>query len=129
MWPDCASDPTGLALLHGARDNPDEEDRRLILADWLDDQGEDLVAHLMRLSIPIDTWLAFPAAIRERWRPWNGCWRGWPGIRPRSSMISDGDFPDSPWLCVVDLRFDNVPWYRQEVLARLRSRVCHVLVR
>jgi uncharacterized protein (TIGR02996 family) len=126
MWPDCASHPTGLALLHGARDNPEEDDRRLILADWLDDQGEDLVAHLLRLSLPLDEWIIFPGVVRDRWRPWNGCWRGWPGIKPWSSFALDS-FPDSPWLCVVNLRSCNSQGIRHAVLSELQKRLVCIL--
>jgi uncharacterized protein (TIGR02996 family) len=40
MWPDCAQNPTGLALLQGIKDHPLETDRRHILADWLEDHDE-----------------------------------------------------------------------------------------
>jgi uncharacterized protein (TIGR02996 family) len=40
MWPDCATDHTGLALLQGAKEHPLDPDRRLILADWLEDQDK-----------------------------------------------------------------------------------------
>jgi uncharacterized protein (TIGR02996 family) len=99
MWPDCASDPTGLALLQGAKEHPHDTDRRLILADWLEDQGELEVANTLRKSLQKrEEWVPFPESVAARWRPWNGCVRGWLGVQKAVA-----DLPDSPWLCALDL--------------------------
>lgn len=127
MWPDFAADAVGLSLLHGARDHPDEADRRLILADWLDDRGEDLVAHLLRESLRCDGWITFPGVARERWRPWNGCWHGWLGIQVRVGLVLLRELPDSPWLCVLDLSYLGPRGLPRDILQTLRGRVVHVL--
>jgi hypothetical protein len=97
MWPDCAHDPTGLALLQGAKEHPLETDRRLILADWLEDMGEGEVAGCVRESLqePVH-WVGFTEPVAARWHPWNGCRLGWPGLRGPFT-----DLPDSPWLCAL----------------------------
>src|SRR5262245_66411365 len=43
-----ALDPTLLGLLHGCKEQPDDDLTRLVLADWLDDQGEAARADLVR---------------------------------------------------------------------------------
>jgi uncharacterized protein (TIGR02996 family) len=97
MWPDCATDPTGLALLQGAKDHPGETDRRLILADWLEDHGEAEVANCLRRSLHHSSgWALFPPSSAQRWRPWNGCTRGWLGVRGQVAHL-----PDSPWFCAL----------------------------
>src|SRR4051794_2090978 len=39
------------SLLRGCKDDPDDDDTRLILADWLDDHGEADRAEFIRLSV------------------------------------------------------------------------------
>jgi uncharacterized protein (TIGR02996 family) len=106
MWPDCASDPTGLALLQGAKEHALDTDRRLILADWLEEQDEAAVASCLRASLQKrEDWVPLPESVAARWRPWNGCVNGWLGLR---KVLAD--WPDSPWLCALDLartRLDN----------------------
>jgi uncharacterized protein (TIGR02996 family) len=99
MWPDCANDPTGLALLQGAKEHPLDTDRRLILADWLEDQDEPEVANYLRRSLREGfEWVPIKEPAQERWLPWNGCVNGWLGVRGQFTEL-----PRSPWLCSLDL--------------------------
>jgi uncharacterized protein (TIGR02996 family) len=100
MWPDCASDPTGLSLLQGAREHPHDTDRLLILADWLEEQDEPEAADCVCESLQDpDRWVYFDESIRARWHPWNGCQQGWPGVYCSVvPMVSS-----HPWLCALKM--------------------------
>ena len=103
MWPTCATDETGLALLRTAVAHPREETPRLVLADWLQEQGEDEVADTMRRSVQARRWVGFPAGVRDRWRPWNASFGGLPGAVITDSAEAAA-LPNSPWLTGVQIK-------------------------
>ncbi len=111
MWPDCQHDSTGLALLQGAKEHPQELDRRLILADWLEDQGEGEVAQCLRRSVrDPDVWIDFPAVVVRRWEPLSGCWLGWVGTECGPQDLSDSPWSGVWWCPVGRLSLDEVKW-------------------
>ena len=50
MSPTAPSRPELLALLDAIKDNPDEDTPRLVLADWLDEQGNELDSERAAIS-------------------------------------------------------------------------------
>lgn len=77
MWPDCAKNSDGLALLRAAVANRNERTPRSVMADWLQEHNEDEVAQVMRESLQNQTWEPFPQEIWKKWAPWNVCYDGW----------------------------------------------------
>ena len=69
MWPDCANDPEGLALLAAAVAHPTEDTPRLVLADWLQERGEEVVAGVLRASIRTRARCNLPREVADRWSP------------------------------------------------------------
>src|SRR5262245_46285153 len=92
-----------LALLHGCKDNPDDNAPRLVLADWLEEHGEPERAEFIRLQCRGND-QGTPGAVErarreeellnangERWLSGlcRGLWLGW-GQRPPSVRVSRG---------------------------------------
>ncbi|MBY0459146.1 MAG: TIGR02996 domain-containing protein, partial [Gemmataceae bacterium] len=89
MWPECATDPDGRALLRAAVANPREETPRWVLADWLQEHGEDEVAEALRASLRTHGQVPLPEGVRARWSPWEECVGGWLGVlRPTPEELS-----------------------------------------
>jgi len=113
MWPACARDTQGLALLQAAKQEPEDRLCRRVLADWLEEQGEAEVAACLRQSLDKpQEWIEFPKAIRERWWPWNGCQDGWLGVQNPTKKR-----PDSPWFCCLRFREYQIGPKRAAALA------------
>lgn len=102
MWPDCARDPEGLALLQAAVSRPREHTPRLMLADWLQERGEEEVAGAIRESIRERDWVAFSNSVSIRWVPLNVAVDGWLGVH-RGWPPPEGTL-ESQWLTSLDLK-------------------------
>ncbi|VTR98934.1 hypothetical protein [Tuwongella immobilis] len=98
MPPACLQSPVGLALLAEAKRLSTSPDIRLILADWLEEQGESEVAALMRLSLSSRAWMPFPQSVQTRWTPFNICRSGWLGIQITRGVVY---LPHTPWLSAL----------------------------
>jgi uncharacterized protein (TIGR02996 family) len=100
MWPACSTDPQGIALIQGAKDYPHDTLRRLILADWLEEQGELEVANCLRKTLHSVKARGLIPGVKPaaRWAPWNGFIGGWPAIRATVE-----DLPNSPWFCALEV--------------------------
>lgn len=104
MLAPCARDPEGLALLAACKENPRDLAPRLILTDWLEDQGESDVARCLRESLAsTGKIIPLPTATRDRWGPLNGCEDGWLCLRPVAETIADDldELADCPWFGAV----------------------------
>jgi uncharacterized protein (TIGR02996 family) len=132
MWPACATDPNGLGLLRAAVANPLDRTPRLVLTDWLQDQGEEEVAAAMRESVGMVSqasavtpgWRAFPEGVLGRWAPWNVCADGWPGVNVRTRATGPREewpvaLPPSAWLTALRLNGTAVTDAELEGLAPL----------
>ena len=89
MQPDHANHPEGLALLRAAVANPEDRTARLVLADWLQERGSDQLAHFMRQSAAEGGWVRIPRPLRGRWKWWDTCYDGWPGICTLPDLTAD----------------------------------------
>jgi uncharacterized protein (TIGR02996 family) len=118
MWPDCATDPEGPALLRAAAEHPDEDTPRLALADWLQEHGEEEVAGALRTSLQERGWVDFPGGVRDRWKPWNACRNGWPGAWcvPLAELAA---VPAPAWLAAVKVDSTRATGRELRKLARL----------
>ena len=98
MLPECTRHPEGLALLQRCKENPRDLAPRLILSDWLEDQGEEEMANAIRVTTSGGRYL-FSSDLKDRWKPIDSCKNGW-----LLSNIGDCDDPatniiqQSPWL-------------------------------
>lgn len=110
MLPPCTRDPEGLALLAACKENPADKAPKLILSDWLEEQGEDEVAHCLRKSLQFGTSVySLPAQVLERWRPLNSCRDGWLCLTPDPTKIEEqlGSLSECEWFGAIS--FANVP--------------------
>jgi uncharacterized protein (TIGR02996 family) len=127
MWPACATDPNALGLLRAAVASPLERAPRLVLTDWLQEQGEEEVAAAMRESVGMVSqssavtpgWRAFPAGVLARWAPWNVCADGWPGVSPRREEGWSAALWAPEWLTALRLNSTAVTDVGLEGLAPL----------
>ncbi len=107
MWPECATDSDGLALLRAAVANPREETPRWVLADWLQERGEEQVAEALREPLRVHGQVPLPAGVRARWSPWQECVDGWLGVlHPTLAELSAlcADPPAiAPWITGLGL--------------------------
>ncbi len=99
MMRDWMHDPDALALLDSAKANPLEKTIRYILADKIQELGDEEVAIAIRKSMSTDRWggrdVKFAEKVAARMCPWSGCVNGWLAVKDCP------DLPDSPWLCAV----------------------------
>ncbi|WP_162136267.1 hypothetical protein [Zavarzinella formosa] len=124
MLPPCAHDPEGLALLMACKENPLDLAPRLILTDWLEDQGEEDVACCLRESMAHDGCMVpLPTHVQERWQPLNGCDHGWLCLRPVADTVERklDELRDCRWFCSISLTDLS------ETLARKIIRECHAI--
>lgn len=103
--PDWMKDPQGLALLKAARQAPGEKAVRLVLSDWLEEQGEAEAAETLRASLQeVWQWEPFPPAVPKRWGVVNGFWERWPGRQVSEAEFAEFlELPPCAWLLHLGL--------------------------
>jgi hypothetical protein len=87
----------GLALIKAAHKDPENSIRRMIIADWLSDQGDPVnlaLAEAIRSSLASGGFKLMPWEGRAKAAPFTGAWQGWLiGRNPTSE-----DEKTSKWL-------------------------------
>jgi uncharacterized protein (TIGR02996 family) len=104
------------AFLNGIVDQPDDILRRLVFADWLDENGQERRAEFIRWQCESDEpyklsgRILFAAKIRQpvnlidlltdpRWQPWGERWRGPDGVlRISRSMLAVTNQSETAWV-------------------------------
>jgi uncharacterized protein (TIGR02996 family) len=107
-------DPQGLALLEAAKLHPEDTSYRLVLSDWLEEQGESEAAEALRNSLKHESrWIHLPDSVAERWQRIKLFRDGWPVCQVAvSDFLSwpDSPVPVCPWLTILHLRYDRIPF-------------------
>ena len=81
----------GLALIKAAHKDPENPIRRMIIADWLLDQGDPVnlaIAEAIRSSLASGGFKLMPWEGRAKAAPFTGAWQGW--LIGRSPASKDG---------------------------------------
>lgn len=107
---------------------------RLILADWLDDQGEEQIADLIRRTTTNPECDPSPTGLNKKWLPFNICNNGWLGINTLHRLNDiTADILKSPWICNLFIHFaedtfqnisDLLPVFAEMQLSQLTIQIC-----
>lgn len=105
MPPHWMNDPQGLALLEAAKQEYDDTAPRLVLSDWLEEQGEQEAAQTLRRSLRApEAWVPLPQEVATRWWPVTHFHSGWPGYPAETSDVETfRKMPESGWLAALRL--------------------------
>ena len=123
MPPHWMNDPQGLALLEAAKREYDATAPRLVLSDWLEEQGEQEAAQALRRSLlEPQEWLYLSTEAADRWVPINCFHAGWPArfVHIESLHLHLRRQP-SEWLVCMAIRNTNI----DSPLAISFAQSCH----
>ncbi|WP_020470456.1 hypothetical protein [Zavarzinella formosa] len=120
MLPPCARDPEGLALLQTCKDNPLDVAPRLILTDWLEDQGEEELAKCLRESLKPPHRTLLSGLAKERWAPLTHCFNGWLGWEGEFHAETLNTLSDNLWLAGLEFGY---PMLQAEEAAFLAKKL------
>jgi len=85
----------GLGLIRTARADPDNALPRLVIADWLAEQGDpvnQVLAEAIRSSLGSGGFKLVPWEVRAKAAPFTGAWRGWLIGRQPDSEDTDEEY-------------------------------------